>query len=39
MRHEANLYAMKILGMIDTVLQQVYKSVILSKLQYASCAW
>jgi len=36
------LYAMKILrthGMIDTVLQQVYKSVILSKLQYTSCAW
>jgi len=31
---------MKILrahGMIDTVLQQVYRSVILSKLQYASC--
>ena len=26
-------------GMIDTVLQQVYRSVILSKLQYASCAW
>jgi len=36
------LYAMKILrahGMTDTVLQQVYKSVTLSKLQYASCAW
>ena len=36
------LYAMKILrahGTIDTVLQQVYKYVILSKLQYASCAW
>ena len=36
------LYAIKILrahGMIDTVLQQVYRSVILSKLQYASCAW
>jgi len=35
-------YAMKILrahGMIDTVLQQVYRSVILSKLQYASCVW
>ena len=25
--------------MIDTVLQQVYRSVILSELQYASCAW
>ena len=36
------LYAMKILrahGMIDTLLQQVYRSVILSKLQYTSCAW
>ena len=36
------LYAMKILrahGMTDTVLQQVYRSVILSKLQYTSCAW
>jgi len=36
------LYTMKILrahGMIDTVLQQVYKSVTLSKFQYASCAW
>jgi len=33
---------MKILrahGMIDTVLQQVFKSAILSKHLYASCAW
>jgi len=33
---------MKILqahGMTDIVLQQLYKSVILSQLQYASCAW
>jgi len=36
------LYAMKILrahDMNDTALQQVYKSVIPSKLQCASCAW
>ena len=26
-------------GMIDTVLLQVYRSVILSELQYTSCAW
>jgi len=26
-------------GTIDTVLQQIYRCVILSKLQYASCGW